>query len=656
MQTENLREPDKTKGGDLTHLSKLAGHILSEWTTAKTERQEISQQMLSAVRRTKGIYSPSKLAAIEAMGSAAPFIMLTSTKVRAVTSQIADVLASSSDEALWRLKPSPIPDTPHEIEGLIDIATVLLGSDGDDEISGLIKKEVMGLIMDDAEKRADSMMSLIQDQQEDTGYKDTVLSYISDLCIHPSAFLKFDTVSADLLTWDDSNKPMVKKTTLPCVKRVNPFYVFPVSSGMRDVNSGAIIEIEKYSLSDFYRLGDLPYFDKSKIQTILEKGKNGFSSKEWLFNESEMRSALNNATIGAWSFDNNLIDVISYNGVVMGSLLKDFGFTSAEPHVPYAIQAWMVDGVIIGVRRNTDLMGRSPYTKSSFSEMNDQFWGQGIPAVIYHTQDTVNSFARSAINSAAFSSAPMVEVNKDKLAAGTDVTKLAPWKIFYTKGEGKGIHFFQPKNQAGEFLKIMDYGMTIADEETMIPKYSYGGTGSGAASTASGLAMQLGQSSKGIREIIGRVDRRGLRPHLKRQYQHNMLSADVPDDRKGDFQIVPIGILGILAKEANHARQMEFLQLTTNPVDMQLLKPSGRSQVLHELAKSIGLPAEKIISDPDDINEKQKFKDSLLGAGGVSLNGLLSQQGEKGSPIPSSPDIMNEGEIQESQAPSQPRY
>jgi hypothetical protein len=94
---------------------------------------------------------------------------------------------------------------------------------------------------------------------------------------------------------------------------------------------------------------------------------------------------------------------------------------------------------------------------------------------------------------------------------------------------------------------------------------------------------------------------------------------------KGDMQIIPAGVVGTLLKESVQQRRNEFLQLTSNPVDIQIMGPSGRAMLLREAAKALNMDIDKIIPDPEKVMEAQK---------------MLSEMAAQQQPEPAQPEQL----------------
>ena len=99
--------------------------------------------------------------------------------------------------------------------------------------------------------------------------------------------------------------------------------------------------------------------------------------------------------------------------------------------------------------------------------------------------------------------------------------------------------------------------------------------------------MMMENASKGIKQAILNIDT-AISDVLKRLYDHLMIYD--PDPKiKGDMQIVASGIIATLLKETVQQRRNEFLQLTSNPVDLQIMGQGGRAELLRETAKVLNI-------------------------------------------------------------------
>jgi hypothetical protein len=60
-----------------------------------------------------------------------------------------------------------------------------------------------------------------------------------------------------------------------------------------------------------------------------------------------------------------------------------------------------------------------------------------------------------------------------------------------------------------------------------------------------------------------------------------------------------------MQKETMRQRQVEFLQVTANPIDMGIIGPKGRAAVLRNVSNTLGMPGDEIVPTDDEIQQQQ---------------------------------------------------
>jgi len=221
------------------------------------------------------------------------------------------------------------------------------------------------------------------------------------------------------------------------------------------------------------------------------------------------------------------------------------------------------------------------------------------------------------------------------LAQGEDVTSLRPWRIWQVTSDPVGngayqrepITFMQPNSNVPELAGIIKTFMELADEWSGIPRYLTGDAPGGAGRTASGLSMLMSNAGKSLKQVVANVDNYALRPMLQRLHYWNMKYSD-DADLKGDINIVVRGANALVAKESAQVRRNEFLATTANPIDMQIIGPEGRANVLREVVKTLDMDANKIV--PSEEVLRQTMKAQALAA--QQQAALQAQQGTPPSP------------------------
>ena len=339
-----------------------------------------------------------------------------------------------------------------------------------------------------------------------------------------------------------------------------------------------------------------------------------------------------------------LLTCLLYTGNIQGRFLLEYGMTPAQ--IPdelrdYYVQCWLVGNYPIKVQMSPSPRKRHNYFITSFEKVPGTPVGNGLPDILSDIGDVANATLRSLVNNLSISSGPQVTVNDDRLASGEDGEELYPWKRWHVTSDPMGnsnavppIGFFQPQSNAQELLSVYQAFSNMADDLSAIPKYLQGGSSGGAGRTASGLAMLMGNASQFLRTVAN-IDRDLFEPALSMLFDMVMLT-DTSGLLNGEEKIRVLGVNVAIQKETERARQLEFLQITANPVDMQIIGPAGRAEVLRAVSNTIGLAGDKIVPSDDDIANQQRAAAAQAQAQGLPGH-QMALPVPAGSRRPSSP-------------------
>jgi hypothetical protein len=128
--------------------------------------------------------------------------------------------------------------------------------------------------------------------------------------------------------------------------------------------------------------------------------------------------------------------------------------------------------------------------------------------------------------------------------------------------------------------------------------------------------MLMGNASKILQTVCANIDRDVMTPNLQNTLDMILLT-DTSGLLTGQEEVVPKGVNVAMQKETMRARQLEFLQITANPIDLQIIGPKGRANVLRSVAGTIGLDGEEIVPTEDALNQQQNLAQTQAAAGGV---------------------------------------
>lgn len=632
-------------------LGGLASHVRKCWEAARDAKQPIERQMLKALRQRTGEYEPDKLNEIRKTGGSEIFMMLTETKCRGAESWLRDILL---DEGMvpFDLKPTPIPDGPPDFEQKVTAVVaqnVIQAIQGGQQLDPLMMEtfqeqaleDIRNKLVEDAADRAERMKRQIQDQFAEGGMVDGFNAFISDLATYPAAVLKGPTVRRTRqMDWaqapDGSYSPKVTEKLIPTYSRVDPFRIYP-EPGLTRLREGYVIEHHRLSKADLSELIGVPGYDDGAIRAVLDEGSNS----EWLWSAEFIKAELENK-FNIWRADSNKFDALEFWGQVSGQDLIDFGLPADE--VPdtarmYDACVWLVGYRVIKATLNYDPLGDKPYRMTSAVKRPGALWGVSYPELIEDVQAMCNAAARALANNMGLASGPQVEVSVDRLAEGEKVTQLYPWKIWQTVSDPLGsgqaaVRFNQPDDRSGALLGVYGQFARMADEQSGIPAYVYGdGAVGGAGRTASGLSMLMGSAGKGIRQTIMHIDFDVIGPIVEAQYNWNMQYVDDPSI-KGDCEIIPRGAVTLANREQLNVRRVEFLQATANPIDSQIVGPTGRAAILREVAKGLAMPVDDIVPTNEQIEIREEMtRQQQMAAQAAPQEVVVRETGPGGAPM-----------------------
>ncbi len=112
--------------------------------------------------------------------------------------------------------------------------------------------------------------------------------------------------------------------------------------------------------------------------------------------------------------------------------------------------------------------------------------------------------------------------------------------------------------------------------------------------------MLMGNAAKILQTVAANIDNDVVEPVVTDLYDMIMLT-DQTGMLRGDESIVVLGVNVAMQRETQRQRQLEFLQITANPMDMQIMGVRGRANVLRPVADGIGLDGETIVPPDEEI-------------------------------------------------------
>ena len=412
-------------------------------------------------------------------------------------------------------------------------------------------------------------------------------------------------------------KPMVQDVPVLCWERVSPFDIY-WTPGVSNIEDANIIQRSRLTRAEINTLLDLPGFLSDEVRAVLDEYGRGGLVDNWDQTDSE-RSILEGREDPRFN-QSGLIACLEFQGNAQGRYLLDLGVDPAtipDPLRDYYVDCWLIGRHIIKVQQIPSPRKRHQYYITSFEKIPGTPAGNGLPDLLADVSSVANATLRALVNNLSISSGPQVVVNDDRLGDGENGEDMYPWKRWHVKSDPfgnnteKAVEFFSPASNASELLQVYSAFSGMADEASAIPKFMTGSPPSGGLGrTASGLSMLMQNSSKILQTVASNIDIDVIDPVINALLDMVMLT-DQTGLLTGEEKVRVLGVQVAQQRETQRARQLEFLQMTANPIDMSIIGPKGRAQVLRSVATEIGLPGENIVPTDEAMDQKEKQQQAM---------------------------------------------
>ena len=610
----------------------LGAYVRQRWMAFRNHRNHgnnsLNGRLLRAQRMFEGKYDPDKLVEIKKFGGSEVYSRLVAVKCRGATSLLRDVYLGA--ERPWTIDSQPDPPVPPEVKAaILQLLTVELATQeqaGQAVMPDQAHMRLIGLMhaaqqaaRRNAMVQADAASDKIEDILEAGNFYGAFAEFLTDLPLFPFAVLKGPVVKmVPALSWVNG-RPMMRNLPRMFWERISPFD-FYFSPGVADIEHAEIIERKRLTRTDLNDLLNLPGYDQTAVRLALQDYENGL--RDWL-DYPDTEQALNEARENPYFNQSHVIDAIEYHGNIQGRMLLQNG---ADPQaVPdldrdYTVQTWVVGQHVLKTQINPSPRQRVPYYVTSFEKVPGTIFGHGLPDILEDMQEIANASLRALVNNMAIASGPQVVVNTEVLHPTTNEDDLYPWKRWKVTSDPMGnnrdpVTFFQPQSNSNELLMVYSAISGLADDISAIPRYVTGESlKGGAGRTSSGLAMLMNNSSKVLQTVASNVDGDVLKPALHGIYDMIMLT-DTSGMLTGDEQIRVNGVTVAIQKETERQKQLQALQITANPIDMDIMGEDGRAKLLRAVlsGKNLGLP-DDIIPDDNTIAQRIQAKQAMAAA------------------------------------------
>jgi hypothetical protein len=544
---------EKVKPNLLSYLQQC----LDDAVNAK-QQSGITDQLLEAQRRRKGIHSAEKLAQLKKYKLPNYWVPITQTKCIHTESWMRDILMPYADK-IWKAEPSPIPDLQADEKEQV-LATVMEeakefmlngGMVSDQQIQNVREKvaeSVQRANLAVAKNRASNMERLIQDQHEECAFRDVFREFQSNLTTYGTAFLKGPfTAVKKAPKWDGTRRIVIDKV-IPACSSPSPHDIFP-APWVKDENEGWIIERIKTYREGLSSVRKQPYYQTKEIESLLTEyqGSTSLQNQPGDQQRDEQENKANVAT-------DNRIECWQYSGPIAGYMLADWGLENISAADDYNVEVLWGRNHILKVVPMWDEVGTKSYFRAIFKKIPGSFWGIGVPLLMSASQDRANMMMIQLLDGVSWGAGFIGWINQMKLVNQDDVKEMHSKKWIATKmstnpgDNGPPMGIIDINLKVAELNALYQQCLSDADNESGVPAYMYGSGAAGPASgTFSGLSTLMNAAARGIKDALLAID-----DALSRFIAHwadwnNEYSDD--ESVKGDIRVVCTGATGLFVQE-----------------------------------------------------------------------------------------------------------
>lgn len=620
-------------------MIELARYVRSQWDIMQRHRNNASgwsERLLHAQRTFNGQYDATQLAAIKQWGGSDIYARLTALKARGATALLREVYIGSGERP-WGLDPTPQPKLPDDmlsaVSQLVQLeAQNVVGQGAPIDLSA-IRDRTQALLAGVAratKKRARLEAKRSEDQLDDLlvegGFYEALTFILTDITIFPFCCIKGPVVRiVPDIVWQNGQAATIMRPKL-FWNRISPFDIF-FTPGAQRIADADVIERQRLTRTDLNDLIGLPGYNEPEIRAVLDEyGKSGY--REPSDSTDSERARMESREDPTFN-QSGLIDCLEFNGNVQGRPLLEYGLSPRE--VPdelrdYSVQVWLIGRHVIKAQITPNPRKRHPYYITSFEKVPGTIIGNALPDILADIQDVCNATLRALVNNQAMSSGPQVVVDEERLSALDSTDEMYPWKRWRVKSDplkpsnqaDPPVNFFQPKSNAAELMGVYSFFQNMADEMSAIPRYITGSEKiGGAGRTASGLAMLMGNAAKVLQMVAANIDSDIISQSLQGLYDMIMIT-DKSGRFRGDEDIRVRGVEIAVQRETARQRQIELLQATMNPIDMQIMGLPGRAKLLRAVSSNVGLD-EDIVPPEEEMMANASGVEGSPGAPGVPM-------------------------------------
>lgn len=354
---------------------------------------------------------------------------------------------------------------------------------------------------------------------------------------------------------------VMKEVISPADKWVNPWNIFPDPACGDNIRNGSyVFEREFASEKQILDLIGLPGYITRQIDRAIEAGPNTKTANQ------DPNKPDTPKEFELWHFFGSISrkELAAINPKVTKVIPPDQKMV--------AVNVTMVGDVVIkGTINPLETSGDLPYLSIPWQPRSGSWVGVGVAEQIRVPQEIVNAATRGLLNNAGISAGPQIVVTSGVITPADTKWELVPNKIWYMKDDGtmddvsKAFQSFIIPNVGEQIMRIVEYGMRLAEESSSIPLVTQGLSGQTTPETYGATQLQDNNANQLLRSIAATFDNYITKPLVTSYYEWYLLDDSIPAEDKGEFVIHAQGSAALVEKAIQDRSIIELQPIFDNP-------------------------------------------------------------------------------------------
>ncbi len=363
---------------------------------------------------------------------------------------------------------------------------------------------------------------------------------------------------------DQSINPwqMDKQTEpVPVIDHIPLWEYYVDANAKSTTDSIGEIHFQRMLPAQFMKLSRAGGYDRKSVKEARDRATN--------YNQNDKRrDMMGDNWMGEHGEKDKKVPVLEYWGLIPSGMLRSFGVTDVPEDLDdedsvEALAVLAADGILIKCCLNP--LGFRPFYVCPYKKIPHQIYGEGVAGLMRDSQKMINSATRMLIDNKAISGNGIIGMVWNKIDWKRTVSaEIYPGKTIYFKegtniAEALGqITFSDITNGLRELIELFE---RFSDEETGIPKYTTGDSGSFLNKTASGMSMLMTASNVNLKSVMQNIDDFWIEKIVEGFYQWFMEMGE-DHSNKIPLKVKATGADSLMAKEMKLENLLKAKQVT----------------------------------------------------------------------------------------------